>query len=209
MDKSRSIGFGWEQKFIETMHSAQSTFQHIDIVYMGSKTVEEELERNTRIVFRYIIFSVLLVTIFAVGTTISTDWVTAKPLLAAAGALSVLLAIITTFGLMTLFDIRFIGINMAMICLLFGIGLDDAFVFIAAWRHTKRTDPMDVRLAQTYAEAGVAITITSITNFLCFIIGVVTPLNSVRIFNLYTGFGVLMDYFYQITFFGAFVSTHV
>ncbi|RWS25477.1 patched domain-containing protein 3-like protein [Leptotrombidium deliense] len=83
-----------------------------------------------------------------------------------------------------------------------GVGMDDAFVLLAAWRRTDPSLSVPERLGATYSEAAVSITITSITNFISFMIGVVTPFPSVRIFCLYTACAVLFTYVYHITFFG-------
>ena len=70
---------------------------------------------------------------------------------------------------------EFIGINLAAPFLMLGIGIDDTFVMLAAWRRTSVHDPVSVRVGQTYREAAVSITITSITDMLSFWIGVITP----------------------------------
>ena len=68
-----------------------------------------------------------------------------------------------------------------------GIGIDDTFVMLAAWRRTRLQDTVAERLSNTYAEAAVSITITSITDMISFYIGVITPFPSVQIFCIYTG----------------------
>ena len=57
--------------------------------------------------------------------------------------------------------------------------MDDAFVLLAAWRRTDSRLPVPERLGQTYAEAAVSISITSVTNFISFLIGTITPFPSV------------------------------
>ncbi|PRD35698.1 UNVERIFIED_CONTAM: Ptchd3 [Trichonephila clavipes] len=83
-----------------------------------------------------------------------------------------------------------------------GIGMDDTFVLLAAWRRTDDRLSVPERLAHTYADAGVSITITSLTNFISFWIGVITPFPCVRIFCIYTAMSVLFTYIYHVTFFG-------
>lgn len=83
-----------------------------------------------------------------------------------------------------------------------GIGMDDSFVLLAAWRRTDTKLSVMDRLGETYAEAAVSVTITSLTNFISFWIGAITPFPSVRIFCIYTATAVLFTYIYQVTFFG-------
>ena len=67
-----------------------------------------------------------------------------------------------------------------MVCIeSIGVGMDDAFVLLAAWRRTNTRMSVPERLGHTYAEAAVSITITSITNFISFLIGTITPFPSV------------------------------
>uniref|UniRef100_A0A4W4F551 Patched domain-containing protein 3 n=1 Tax=Electrophorus electricus TaxID=8005 RepID=A0A4W4F551_ELEEL len=77
---------------------------------------------------------------------------------------------------------------------------------ISCWQKTKVMDKVEDRLAETYEEAAVSITITTITDVLAFYIGLMTPFRSVQSFCLYTGTAVLFCYIYNITFFGAFLA---
>lgn len=65
--------------------------------------------------------------------------------------------------------------------------MDNTFVMLAGWRKTSIYDPVPRRLAHTYAEAAVSITITSGTNCLSFLIGIYTPFRAVQVFCMYTG----------------------
>ncbi|MPC25514.1 Patched domain-containing protein 3 [Portunus trituberculatus] len=67
-----------------------------------------------------------------------------------------------------------------------GIGIDDTFVMLAAWRRTKIQDSVPDRMAQTFADAAVSVTITSLTDMISFFIGAITPFPCVQIFCLYT-----------------------
>jgi patched domain-containing protein len=71
--------------------------------------------------------------------------------------------------------------------LLAGIGIDDTFVMLAAWRRTPITLPVPERMGRMLAEAAVSITITSVTDVLSFWIGLASTFPSVQIFCLYTG----------------------
>lgn len=64
---------------------------------------------------------------------------------------------------------------------------------------------VEERMEDTLADAGVSITITSLTDFLAFLVGSISPLPAVKVFCLYAGVAVLFDLFYQITLFGSFI----
>ena len=78
------------------------------------------------------------------------------------------------------------------------------FIMIAAWRQHSIHESVESRMAMTFSEAAVSITITNLTDILAFIIGAVARvLPGVSMFCTYAGVAMVFVYFYQITFFGA------
>ena len=69
---------------------------------------------------------------------------------------SAILASFAAFGLCMYIGVDFIGINLAAPFLMLGIGIDDTFVILAAWRLTSVHDPVPLRLAAAYQEAAVS-----------------------------------------------------
>ena len=62
---------------------------------------------------------------------------------------------------------------------------------------------MEKRIAKGLSHAGVAITVTSMTDVMVFAIGGTTVLPSLASYSLFAAMGILFTYFYQITFFVA------
>ena len=79
------------------------------------------------------------------------------------------------WGLLSFCGYHWQAINLASVFLLLGVGLDDTFVVLSAWRHTDSNESVENRLKETYKEAAVSITITSLTNILSFFIGAIFP----------------------------------
>ncbi|KAG1928574.1 SSD domain-containing protein [Pimephales promelas] len=77
------------------------------------------------------------------------------------------------------------------------------FIMISCWQKTEVHKDVELRLAETYKEAGVSITITTLTDVLAFYIGLMTPFRSVQSFCMYTSTALLFCYLFNITFFGA------
>ncbi|UYV60769.1 daf-6 [Cordylochernes scorpioides] len=88
------------------------------------------------------------------------------------------------------------------ICDVSGIGLDDTFVLMAAWRRTDPSLPLEKRIEQTYNHAGVSITITSLTNMTSFLLGATSPFHATNILCLNAAVSVMLTYLYQLCFFG-------
>ena len=85
--------------------------------------------------------------------------------------------------------------------LLLGIGIDDMFVIMQCYDNLspgERAGAVPATVGLTMRRAGVAITVTSVTDFLVFAIGSSTVLPALRSFCLWCGVGILAVYFYQV-----------
>ena len=193
-------GLLWEDAFLKTVKI--QNLPHLNVTRFTSITLEQELEENTNSVIPYFSLNIGIMVIFCIFTCMMTDWVKSKPLLGLFGVLSAILGSISAFGLVMYLGMDFIGINLAAPFLMLGIGIDDTFVMLAAWRRTSIHDTVPKRVAEAYREASISITITSITDMLSFWIGAITPFPCVRIFSIYTGACVAGTYIWHLTFFG-------
>lgn len=84
-----------------------------------------------------------------------------------------------------------------------GIGIDDMFIMISCWQQTNVHDSVEDRMAATYREAAISITITTLTDVLAFYLSYSSPFHSVQSFCLYAGTAVVFCYLFNVTFFGA------
>lgn len=80
------------------------------------------------------------------------------------------------------------------------------FIMVSNWQQTNIKDPVEKRMADTYKEAAMSITITTVTDILGFYIGLMTDFPSVQYFCLYTSTSIFLCYVYNITFFGAILA---
>ncbi|KAF4520468.1 hypothetical protein B566_EDAN004719 [Ephemera danica] len=201
-------GGAWEEAFLNAVGQAEDSgmFEHISTARFASRTLELELENNTRTVVPYFSTAFIIMVVFSMSACMMTDWVRSKPLLGLIGTLSAIAGTLAAFGFVIYCGVKFIGINLAAPFLLIGIGIDDTFVMLAAWRRTSVTLPVPERMGRMLAEAAVSITITSVTDVLSFWIGLTSTFPSVQIFCLYTGTAVLFTFLWHVTFFAACVA---
>ena len=102
-------------------------------------------------------------------------------------------------------------LNLVGIFIVIGIGADDVFVFIDAWRQAEvmmpglQPDELHKRLAWTLQRAGGAMFVTSMTTSCAFFAGAVSNITSLRCFGIYTGLVVICDFFLMITYLPAVV----
>ncbi|XP_050310845.1 patched domain-containing protein 3-like isoform X1 [Anthonomus grandis grandis] len=207
--KMDTLGASWEDAFldlIERVQDIENRFRHIRIARFTSRTLDHELEKNTHSVIPYFTSTFLIMAIFSVVTCMMTDWVRSKPWLGLLGNLSAAMATLCAFGFCMYAGVDFIGINLAAPFLMIGIGIDDTFVMLAAWRRTSIKSPVPERIAQMLSEAAVSITITSVTDFFSFWIGIFSPFPSVTIFCIYSGAATILLFIWHLTFFTACVA---
>ncbi len=138
--------------------------------------------------------------------------------LALAGFLGVIMGIIVSYGLCSAFGLFFGPMHSVLPFLLLGIGIDDMFVIAQSWdtleaerkrKGSTETPPISERMGATLSQAGVAITITSVTDIIAFGIGGTTILPALSSFCIYASVGIVAIYFFQCTFFVACMSLDV
>ena len=105
---------------------------------------------------------------------------------------NVKLAVAASFGLCSLVGLPFGPMHTLIICLLIGLGVDNAFVIVQEFNNAEEDDhmkdikrPLVIRIANGLRKAGVAITITSMTDVIVFTVGASTVLPSLRSYSLY------------------------
>lgn len=115
-------GAAWEEAFLEVIGRVedQGKFRHISTARFASRTLELELEANTKTVVPYFASTFIIMGLFSVVTCMMTDWVRSKPWLGLLGNISAAIATIAAFGLCMYLGIDFIGINLAAPFLMIG-----------------------------------------------------------------------------------------
>ncbi|XP_058809233.1 NPC intracellular cholesterol transporter 1-like isoform X2 [Phymastichus coffea] len=132
-------------------------------------------------------------------------WLTSVALFCIGGAFAV------AIGLCSLFNVPYGPVHTSLPFMLMGLGVDDTFVMMAAWEeissHEKnRNRPLVERVALALSHAGAAISVTSLTDVVAFVIGASTILPSLHSFCIYAAVGVFVTFVLQVTFFVAFFT---
>ncbi|XP_023227862.1 patched domain-containing protein 3-like [Centruroides sculpturatus] len=203
-EKKKRVALKWEEEFLNIM--TQVEFRHIDVSFFTLRSVNAEANRNTELSIPLAFIITPIVIFFSVASCMTFDIVSSKPWIGLAACCSPLLALIAAFGLLLHCGIEYSDVNITMTFLLLGIGLDDSFVLLAAWRRTNVKDSTIQRMSHTFSEAGVSIAITSLTNIASFCVGITSPFRVVRIYCMYGALSVLFDFVYQIFFFGSLMA---
>ncbi|KAB7507266.1 Patched domain-containing protein 3 [Armadillidium nasatum] len=111
-------------------------YEHIRVSYFASRSIADELKIKMDACIPYIPMTGFIMITACMALLWMSDCIRSKPLIGLIGIISA------------------------------SIGVDDIFVAISAWQKTSTKDTVPNRLAQTYADAAVSVTITSLTNAL-------------------------------------------
>ncbi|EPB70340.1 patched family protein [Ancylostoma ceylanicum] len=193
-ESSVAIMRKWEKAVFEY---SQSTINDplIRVFCTSEGLVSEEVRRTGILAMPLMGVTFLILMVFTISTTLRRDPVKSNPLEAFLGL-----------------GFEFLPIVTVVPFLILAIGVDDVFIFIHAFHltnekrlHTKADCRHSVRerIAETLADAGPSISITSLTNLLSFGIGVFTNTPAIYTFCVFISVAVVYDYIYQIFFFSA------
>uniref|UniRef100_A0A0N4U1D9 SSD domain-containing protein n=1 Tax=Dracunculus medinensis TaxID=318479 RepID=A0A0N4U1D9_DRAME len=194
--KNFKNSFRWEKKLLSYVQSFRHPF--INISCSSDGLFSHEVRRNGISCIPYFILSVTAVFSFILITNQRSN-ISEGLFIAFVGTIGPLMAICTTFTVLLAIGNEFNSITLVVPFLIMGVGCDDVFIIVHAWRKTSSND----LIVTTMSEAGPSITVTSVTNALSFGIGILTSTPAIRLFCIYATLGVLIDFIYQITFFGA------
>ncbi|KAM9332640.1 patched domain-containing protein 3-like [Pholidichthys leucotaenia] len=195
----------WLRGF-KTLLSEEMDSKHIDVSYYTSKSKQEEIDSHSTDGFPLFLITYACAITLSVISCLRLDNVRNKVWVAVFGVLSCMLALLSSFGLLLFTGVPFVITVANSFFLLLGISLNNMFMVVSDWEHTNVQDPVPKRMAHTYKEAIMSITITSVTDVLKFFIGVMSDFPSVQFFCLYTATSIIFCYVYTLTFFGAFLA---
>ncbi|XP_053915939.1 patched domain-containing protein 3 [Cuculus canorus] len=198
----------WLRSFVRDVPAelAELQLDSLQVSYFTSLSRQEEFDGNTKSVIPLFSITYFLTITFSIVSCLRLDCIRNNVWLACCGVVSAGLAVLSSFGLMLFCGVPFVVTVANAPFLILGVGVDDMFIMIACWEQSlRKKEKSDVKslLAETYAEAALSVTITTLTDVLAFFIGTWTAFPSVRSFCLYTGTAFVFCYLYTLTFFGA------
>ncbi|XP_060064745.1 patched domain-containing protein 3-like [Ylistrum balloti] len=193
------LSTAWEKRFLETTKNIELNYS--DVAYQISDTLNSELDANTGGDVTYFSLTFTLMITYASFVAAGGNCVSQRGHLGRAGVISAGLAILGSFGLMSACHVDFVNIVGVMPFLIIGIGVDDMFIMMSGLADADPTAEIEDKIGHVMKTSGIAITITSLTNFIAFVVGITSVFKSVSNFCLFTATAVGFCYFNQMTFF--------
>ncbi|VDD94405.1 unnamed protein product [Enterobius vermicularis] len=186
--------------------------------YLTAEIVRTGLLMIPNIVIGFIIMCIFASTTVTISAVFMLQMNNRKIPLAIIACICPYMAASTALGALFWLGVRFGTILCVTPFLILAIGVDDSYLVINAWQRLNRSlrlyperdahgNPVETeigtRLGMTLEDVGPSITITSLTNVLAFGIGILTPTPEIRLFCIGNTLAMIVDFFYQITFFTA------
>lgn len=223
----------WEKELLKNIQNVVNSqpacdpsnkyLKSIKITYGTSQSLDTEMAANVGLDSILISGTFMLIMLFSsILMSLNSNCITSPGvILPLSGISSAIFGMTSAFGLLSY--LNYPGCNLIFVIpfLVFGIGIDDMFIIYSSFTHIYRTHLKKEQcledsnalvasfISSTLAKSAVSVTITSLTDFVAFIVGVTTGFRSVEIFCMYAGFSILFCYFYQLTFFSGFLCLHL
>ena len=103
-------------------------------------------------------------------------------------------------------------LNLIALFLIMGVGADDIFVYVDAWRQSFAKLPescsLDQRLSWTLRRAGTAMMVTTATTAISFLANMTNPITAMKGFGLFTACVIVSDFLLMIIFIPATLTLH-
>ncbi|WKY03350.1 hypothetical protein Q1695_004804 [Nippostrongylus brasiliensis] len=186
----------------------------LDIYSFSLTYTSDEIVRTGLTIFPYLAVGFAIMSVFSVVTIYycssqMDQWSKYKIVDAVFGCICPLLATSSALGFLFWCGFRFATILCVTPFLVLAIGVDDAYLMMYSWMRISNADPTAAkrdRISQMLVDVGPSVTITSLTNFLAFLVGFYTPTPEIQLFCFGNAVAILFDFLYQITMFAALLS---
>ena len=206
IDGALGSDFNFDKEFVDAVEAFSSTSRLISATCLGPASLDRETERSLSSDFWLVSICAAILIIFSVlntGSVILCDPVHSRTLIGLCGMLNVALALGASIGLATYCGVIFSAIQVAMICVVLAIGVDDMFVLCDALTRQDRSLPLRERVGGALKQVGASIAMTSTTDAVTFALVAINAVPGVEAFAINATIAIIFDFLLQVTFFMA------
>ncbi len=126
-EEQRTLSLLWERRFLDSMaaYLQHRTDDSLDLAYSASASLDLELAEHLGKDTKFFSLTIIIMVLYSVFVSSGGNWVSTRTLLAQAGILAALLAILAAFGLLSMAGMVFVDICGVMPFLILGKILDE------------------------------------------------------------------------------------
>ncbi|XP_035212713.1 NPC intracellular cholesterol transporter 1-like isoform X1 [Stegodyphus dumicola] len=195
----------WEKVFIEFLKNYSS--ENITVAFKAERSVEDELERGSHsdivtVAISYLIMFVYIAVALGEVNTCKSMLVDSKISLGFAGVFIVIVSVLSSLGIFC-----FAGVPATLIIievipfLVLAVGVDNIFILVQAFQRDERLPEESVskQIGRVVGQVAPSMMLSSLSMSSCFFIGALTDMPAVKLFALYAGVALLINFFLQMT----------
>jgi len=202
----------WEKHFLQFMKTYRSDW--FDVQYRAERSIEDEIERESQSDIKTVLISYLIMFFYiaiALGRirNVRHALVDMKVSLGIAGVALVALSVWASVGIFSYMRIPTTLIIFEVIpFLVLAVGVDNIFILTQSIQRDSRLPDEDVptQISRIVGRVGPAMLLTSLSESIAFFLGALTPMPAVRLFSLYAGMSVIIDFILQMTIFVSLIT---
>lgn len=211
-DAANQKAMAWEKVFIDFLKKKQLDTSNMTITFMAERSIEDELDRESKsdvwtILISYLImFGYITLTLGQYGSCDKPErlLVDSKITLGLSGVIIVLLSVAASLG-----TYSYCGVAATLIIievvpfLVLAVGVDNIFILVQAYQRDNRppSEKLEDQIGRIVGRVGPSMLLSSSSESIAFFLGALTDMPAVRIFSLYAALAVLFDFLLQITVF--------
>lgn len=198
--------YDWEGEFISLLRNDTGRPEGLEVYLQAERSFGEISGETILGDVAFLVIGNIILFVYVQLMLGKFNMVETRPVLSLLGLLATFMAVGVSFGLCSAFGIAYGPVHSILPLLMLGLGVDDMFVIVQCWQnlsHEEKRLELKKRVGCALRHAGVAITVTSLTDFAAFTIGASTVLPALRSFCIYSALGVVALYMLQATFFVA------
>ncbi|CAD7700500.1 unnamed protein product [Ostreobium quekettii] len=199
-------GLLWDQELVDEVHGWHTAKRgRLQAFYSSTPHVYREATEAVMRDMIWVLLAAPLVGAYSMGTLFRNNWIAIKSHLVAFSTLSVGMSYVSAIGFSVTIGVEYNLVISSVPFLLLGLGIDDTFIILGAFRKTDVRDSVQDRIATTMASAGSTIFVTSVTDFVAFLLTMFTDIPALVAFAVYSSSGIFFTFVYQTTFLLSFV----
>ncbi|KAH8026782.1 hypothetical protein HPB51_024402 [Rhipicephalus microplus] len=205
-DAKKYPALAWEKEFIKLMKRYNNT-ELMTVAFMAERSIEDELERGSHsdvvtVGISYIIMFAYIAIALGDINSCSRLLIDSKISLGLVGVLIVLLSVVASLGIFSFFNVAATLIIVEVIpFLVLAVGVDNIFILVQQFQRDERREGETTveQVGRLVGEVAPSMMLSSVSMSACFFIGALTETPAVRIFALYAGVALLINFFLQMT----------
>ncbi|CAG0883652.1 unnamed protein product [Darwinula stevensoni] len=194
----------WEAKFLDAIfHNVLPRPLGLEVYVASARSYRDGITAvidNNRI---YFVLGFVFITIYLAASMGKFNFLQQRIYLGFATVLSIVMTILSAFGACLYVGLLPADLHNLTPFLILGIGIDDTFVIIQCLENLVNAGGIlkaEERVGEALKQAGVSITITTLTDIFAFGVGATTKIPILRSFCIFTAVGIFIVYVMNLIF---------